>query len=1202
MERAEWNASTENGHNHPGIVIRAEDPQRSDGLLPDAFHSTTLDRLVIMQSLLPSPVTSSPGSCRQLGCWGLALALLLLSLTPWVPALAIEGDANETGVSATKIAAEKARIEGNSGLSDEQKKQQLALLDEAASLLDKASARAQEIDRLRQTIREAPRRIAELKQRKQAAEALKAEVLSRQSTETLQSILDQQRQALEQARQALSAHETTLASYLAAAKSGGAELAQVRAQLDALGGPAEGASAAEKMNQAARAQWLRTRQQWLKLRQDNLDILIQLEQAERDHAAAQVAVLQANVDLLTNELKRRQVENIQQVVEQAKVESDTPLPPAVAEAQRRLATLLQEQAQVIARTAAVEQALSSAKGRLDQIQADRQRTEQSLQVAGAAERISAMLRQRRALLPSPAALAAQIQEYRQRLDAAVLRQLELDEQSRQVPATVSQTSDSQSSIASEGQDADAAVAQLREIDRRYRSAVQDLVRTYSTYISRLSDLEATLRQLVAAVQAYHSLIISKLLWMPSSDWTLWIHPEAMLTGLQWLVGTDNLRRLGDDALEVVLQRPLLTVSWAIFVLVLLGLRRRARRGLEQAGELTRRVRTDHFSATLIALVWTLVLILPLPALVAGAGMLLGSIVTAGEYSLRIAAGLQGAGQTLLFFLFFRELCRPRGLAVEHLRWHPQLCSQLRGVVNWILPLAVPLGFLQALAAAGVPSGFIHLAGVIQTEPPGLPLLGRLSMIVLMAVVWIGIRRIWGRRQRWIQTLAQSANPPRWVQYHGFWYPVVMLLPLIFALASALGYDYTAAYFLAVVGETVWFVIALRLLRDLLLRALYVQQRRIRLQQALQAREAALAQRAAGESAEKTDEAATPELPPVDEEAIDYGELSAQVRQLVQGAYLTALLLGLWWLWRDVFPALGFLNEVQLPISTSKLVDGSAKEVPLTLGDMVAGLILAGLTFLAARNIPGLLEIALLQRLPVRPATRYAIVTLTQYTVAMIGLVVVFQALGLQWSSIQWLVAALSVGLGFGLQEIVANFVSGVILLFEQPIRVGDIVTVDGVSGKVTRIRIRATTILNWERQELVIPNKTFITGQLINWTLSDTVNRVIINVGVAYGSDTRKAMALIAEAAQEHPKVLADPPPRITFEGFGDNSLNLVLRAYLDDIDARLPTITELHQAINDKFEAAGIVIAFPQRDVHLDTSRPLELVLRKDVEQGKSA
>ena len=185
------------------------------------------------------------------------------------------------------------------------------------------------------------------------------------------------------------------------------------------------------------------------------------------------------------------------------------------------------------------------------------------------------------------------------------------------------------------------------------------------------------------------------------------------------------------------------------------------------------------------------------------------------------------------------------------------------------------------------------------------------------------------------------------------------------------------------------------------------------------------------------------------------------------------------------------------------------------------------------------------------------------------------------------------GLGFGLQEIVANFVSGIILLFEQPIRVGDVVTVNNVTGKVSRMRIRATTIVDWDRKELVIPNKNFITGELVNWTLSDTINRIVITIGVAYGADIQKAMALMRDEAAKNPKVLQEPQPRVSFEEFGDSALILRLRVYLDDIDQRLSTLTELHEAINQRFEKEAIVIAYPQQDVHINGGRPLELVMR---------
>jgi potassium efflux system protein len=186
-----------------------------------------------------------------------------------------------------------------------------------------------------------------------------------------------------------------------------------------------------------------------------------------------------------------------------------------------------------------------------------------------------------------------------------------------------------------------------------------------------------------------------------------------------------------------------------------------------------------------------------------------------------------------------------------------------------------------------------------------------------------------------------------------------------------------------------------------------------------------------------------------------------------------------------------------------------------------------------------------------------------------------------------------VGIGFGLQEIVANFISGIIVLFERPIRIGDVITIGDTDGTVTKIRSRATTIRNWDGKELLVPNKEFITGRLLNWSLSDQVTRVILSVGIAYGSDVRLAMRLLEEAARENENVLDDPAPSVIFETFGDNALGLLLRCFVDSTDLRFPTVSALNQAINDKFNAAGIVIAFPQRDLHLDTSRPLQVELR---------
>jgi potassium efflux system protein len=205
-------------------------------------------------------------------------------------------------------------------------------------------------------------------------------------------------------------------------------------------------------------------------------------------------------------------------------------------------------------------------------------------------------------------------------------------------------------------------------------------------------------------------------------------------------------------------------------------------------------------------------------------------------------------------------------------------------------------------------------------------------------------------------------------------------------------------------------------------------------------------------------------------------------------------------------------------------------------------------------------------------------------------VLVFNLLGGNWSEIQWLIAALGVGIGFGLQEIVANFICGLILLFERPIRIGDIVSVGDTDGTVTKIRIRSTTIRNFDQKELLVPNKEFITGRLLNWTLTDPVTRLVIPVGIAYGSDVALAIRLVREAAEEHERVLDEPAFMVTFDSFGENSLQIILRCFIGSMDFWRQTISELHLAINQKFAEAGIVIAFPQRDIHLNTTSPMEV------------
>jgi potassium efflux system protein len=443
-----------------------------------------------------------------------------------------------------------------------------------------------------------------------------------------------------------------------------------------------------------------------------------------------------------------------------------------------------------------------------------------------------------------------------------------------------------------------------------------------------------------------------------------------------------------------------------------------------------------------------------------------------------------------------------------------------------------------------------------------------------------------------------------------WYWLAVLVPVAPAVLSFLGYHYTAIELTKRLLETLCLFGALILLRAILLRWLIVNRRRLSIQQARERRAAAIAAHAAAQATDSGPESIV--LPT--EEPADLAQLSSQTQRLLTMCVVVASLVGVWSIWDDVFPAFTILERWSLWTTVAEVRETTTDESGETLVTKreeirditIAHLLLAGfvitVTIVAFRNIPGLLEMFLLQRLPLEPSVRYAITSLASYVIILVGVVVAASSIGLRWNQIQWLATALTFGLAFGLQEIFANFVAGLIILFERPIRVGDIVTVDDVTGVVSRVRIRATTITNWDRKEYVVPNKEFITGRLLNWTLSDKINRVVVTVGLAYGSDTDRARQVLQQIVEEHPVLLDTPAPLVTFEGFGDSTLNLVLRAYLPDMDNRLATIHDLHTQIHKRFAEEGLEIAFPQMDLHVRSLEPTLHVSRKAHQRPSSS
>jgi len=267
------------------------------------------------------------------------------------------------------------------------------------------------------------------------------------------------------------------------------------------------------------------------------------------------------------------------------------------------------------------------------------------------------------------------------------------------------------------------------------------------------------------------------------------------------------------------------------------------------------------------------------------------------------------------------------------------------------------------------------------------------------------------------------------------------------------------------------------------------------------------------------------------------------------------------------------------VLTAKLERGS---ISISLEDILAFFVAVLAAFLLSAFIRFTLREDVYPRIGVAPGLSYAISSLLHYVIIALGFVVALGVVGVNLSKVTVLAGAFGVGIGFGLQSIVNNFVSGLILLFERPIHVGDTVQVGDLLGEVRRIGIRSSIVHTWQGADIIVPNAQLISEQVTNWTLSDQLRRIDLPVGVNYGAEPKKMIELMEAVAKAHPSVLKHPPPQGFFVGYGDSSINFELRAWTDQFAGWFRIRSELAVALYDAVYAAGMTFPFPQREVRL--------------------
>ncbi|WP_411849086.1 miniconductance mechanosensitive channel MscM [Yersinia ruckeri] len=702
--------------------------------------------------------------------------------------------------------------------------------------------------------------------------------------------------------------------------------------------------------------------------------------------------------------------------------------------------------------------------------------------------------------------------------------------------------------------------------RTQRELLNSLLSGYDTQILELTKLKVANSQLVDVLSEIREATHRYLFWVADVNPISLSYPINVARDLTRLLSLDTLSQLGRAFAMMMTSKEtlILIISALLFVGFSLSSRRHYHAFMERANSRIGKVTQDQFSLTLRTVFWSILVALPLPVLWAALGY---GLQNAWSYPMAVAIGngVTATVPVLWIFMISASFAHPHGLFIAHFRWSPAQVARAMRFYRMSVWLIIPL--MMAL---------ITFENYNDREFAGS--LGRLCFILLCIALSL------------VTNSLKRAGIPLYLDKKGsgenkvnqaLW-SLLISAPLIAALASLLGYLATSQALLARLETSVAIWFFLLVIYHIIRRWMLIQRRRIAFDRAKQRRADILAQRAKGED-DTPHSNSTEGSIDVEEPVIDLDVISAQSLRLVRSMLTMIALVSVIFLWSEIHSAFGFLENIRL-WDVSSTTNGVESIQPITMGSLLIAILVIIVTAQLVRNLPALLELALLQHLDLTPGTGYAISTITKYLVILFGGLLGFSMLGIEWAKFQWLVAALGLGLGFGLQEIFANFVSGLIILFEKPIRIGDTVTIRDLTGSVTKINTRATTISDWDRKEIIVPNKAFITEQFINWSLSDSITRVVLTVPAPAETNSEEVTEILLTASKRCALVLDNPAPEVYLVDLQQGIQIFELRIYAAEMSHRMPLRHEIHQLILAGFREHDIVLPFPPFQVRMET------------------
>ena len=819
---------------------------------------------------------------------------------------------------------------------------------------------------------------------------------------------------------------------------------------------------------------------------------------------------------------------------------------------------------------------SELKNRVDadanEIEADFKSAEKKISLAGLSPVLGKILREQRRNLASQDQLILDSDAIQNETALASLEQFRVDDKLKAFSDMDAYLKDLLDQQVDESLPADQRMkvqAELRVLLNNQKEVLNKLSVADTSYLRTLGDFDFAKQQLQAQANKFAEYLDERLLWVPSSAPINSDYLSGLYHSVRWLLSPLNWLALIKDTAMVAGQNPFLTLVALLALFVLPMVRGWAKRELLAIAEKIEKIYTDNFNYTLQALAYTLILVLPLPVFVYFLGWFLSGNSHGADFSKAVGIGLQSTAIPLFVLQFFYRLFASSGIAIRHFQWQKSSAKLLQKQAAWLRFVIVPGVFI--INSTG--------ASALSSHSDNL---GRLALIIVTTALSVFFARLLNPTTGLLHTYIKN-NPGDWfVKLRYVWCPLIIAIPLVIAGFAVAGYYLSALELQQKLIVTVRLIFSVVIVFELVIRWLTLINRKLALKNARQKRKTALlSEKQVSSEGVGGDDPALP----VDEQLIDIPTINAQTIKLLIMFIGFSLIVGFWMIWSNILPAFSFLDRIEL-WQHVVMVDNQESHQPVTLTNLLMAGLYVSIVAVSVRNFPGLMELLVFSRFSIAAGGRYAVNQLAKYSIIAIGFIFIASELGGSWSQVQWLVAALSVGLGFGLQEIFANLVSGIILLFERPIRVGDTVTISNVTGKVSRIQMRATTLLDIDQKELIVPNKTFITSQFVNWTLSDTITRVVIPIRIAYGTDVELAHKVMIDAVRATPQVLEEPAPGVVFTGFGERGLEFSVRVFVSELANRLPATHKLHVNLEKALRENNIQVPFAQESIYFEPKK----------------